>query len=232
MKIKRKRILIIAAHPDDEILGCGGSVAKWIRQGHNVSSLIMSEGSTSRDNKRNRKKRHKEISDLQIAAKKSAKILGVKLIKFFNFPDNRMDSVNLIDVVKLIEKQIKLLKPDTVVTHHHGDLNVDHKIVHEAVLTSCRPQKNNTVKRILSFEIPSSTEWTSPNKKTTFIPNHFEDISKTLKLKLRALKEYKMEMRVWPHPRSLKGVKYLANWRGSTIGCNSAEAFMLVRNIE
>ena len=232
MKIKKRKILVFAAHPDDEILGCGGSAAKWVTQGHEVHFIIMSEGVTARDVKRNRNKRYDKISKLQVAARKSAKILGVKSIKLFDFPDNRMDSVDLIDIVKKIEKQIRILKPDTVVTHHHGDLNVDHKIVHEAVLTSCRPQKNNTVKRILSFEVPSSTEWTSPNKKTTFTPNHFEDISRTLKLKLRALKEYKMEMRLWPHPRSFKGVKHLANWRGSTIGCDAAEAFMLVRNIE
>jgi len=213
-------------------LGCGGSAAKWCKDGHEVNFIIMSEGITARDEKRNRQKKSKEINNLKIAAKKSSKIIGIKSLKMMDFPDNRMDSVDFLDIVKVIEKEIKIFKPNTMVTHHKGDLNVDHHLIHKAVITACRPQKKHPVKRILTFEVPSSTEWQTPDPKSAFIPNHFENISKTLNTKLKALKVYKSEMRDWPHPRSLKAIKHLAKWRGSTVGYDSAEAFMLIRNIE
>ena len=118
-----------------------------------------------------------------------------------------------------------------MVTHHGGDLNIDHQIVLKAVITACRPQPSYPVKRILSFEVPSSTEWQSPNTKSIFIPNWFENITNTLDLKLKALDAYKSEMREWPHARSINAVKHLAHWRGASVGCEAAEAFMLVREI-
>ena len=118
-----------------------------------------------------------------------------------------------------------------VVTHHSGDLNIDHQIIHQAVMVACRPQPDHSVKRILSFEVPSSTEWNSPNVKSVFIPNWFENISDTLKLKIKALEAYGSEMREWPHSRSFKAVKHHACWRGASVGCDAAEAFMLNRFI-
>ena len=121
--------LIVAAHPDDEVLGCGGSIAKWSNNGHNVNVLIMAEGATSRDKNRNRNSRKKDLSDLFKSAKKANNILGVKSLTLLDFPDNRMDSLDLLDIVKVVESHIAKLKPDVVVTHHSNDLNIDHQII-------------------------------------------------------------------------------------------------------
>ena len=229
--MKNNKILIIAAHPDDEVLGCGASMAKWSKDGHEIHVLIMAEGVTSRDSKRNRDLRSNELSQLVQSAKKAGKILGVKSVEVLDYPDNRLDSVDLLDVVKSIEYYLEKLKPEVVVTHHSSDLNIDHQIIHQAVVTSCRPEPNNTIKRILSFEIPSATDWQSSTMGNPFIPNWFEDVSDTLELKIKALEAYKSEMRDWPHTRSIKAVEYLAKWRGASAGCQAAESFMLVRKI-
>lgn len=224
------KILVVAAHPDDEVLGCGGSVAKWCKEGKEVNTIIMSEGATSRDNIRNYDNRKNELNSLISSAKEAANILGVKSVDFFNFPDNRMDSIDLLDIIKKIEEKIYSYKPNTIVTHHVGDLNIDHKITHQAVITAARTQLHNTVKCILTFETPSATEWQF-SASNYFNPNWFEDTSKTLDIKIKALKKYKSEMRNWPHPRSYLGVESLAKWRGACVGFDSAEAFMLIRNI-
>jgi len=225
------KYLIIAAHPDDEVLGCGGSIAKWSKEGHELHVLIIAEGATSRDDKRDRTAREKELSYLARSSKKVGEILGLKSAGLLNYPDNRMDSVDLLDVIKTIEKYLEKIKPEVVLTHHFGDLNIDHRLVHEAVITACRPYPDHYVKRILTFEVPSATEWRSATINNLFVPNWFEDISLTLDLKVKALEAYHLEMREWPHPRSLKAVKHLARWRGSSIGCEAAEAFMLIREI-
>lgn len=165
------------------------------------------------------------------SAKKAGEILGVKSTKLLNYPDNRMDSINMLDVVKSIEEHIEKRKPEMVVTHHPGDLNIDHQIIHQAVLAACRPQPGHPVKRIISFEVPSSTEWQSPIIGSPFMPNWFEDISESLDLKIDALNTYQSELREWPHARSLRAVKHLARWRGASVGCEAAEAFMLNRFI-
>ena len=224
-------VLVIAAHPDDEVLGCGGSIAKWSKDGHEVHLLIMAEGVTSRDKHRNRESRKQELSNLGQSVKRAADILGVKSVELLDYPDNRMDSVDLLDVVKTIEDYIEKLQPEVVVTHHSGDLNIDHQIIHQAAMAACRPHPGHPVKRILSFEVPSATEWQSPTVHHSFVPNWFEDISDTLELKIKALGTYETEMRDWPHARSTKAVDHLAKWRGASVGAEAAEAFMLVRNI-
>jgi len=221
--------LIIAAHPDDEVLGCGGSIAKWVKEGHEVHVLIMAEGATSRDKHRDRASRKETLSILAQSAKRAAEILGVQSVELLEYPDNRMDSVDLLDVVKTIEDYVEKLKPEVVVTHHSGDLNIDHQIIHQAVTTACRPQPGHPVKCILSFEVPSSTEWQLPTVGSPFIPNWFEDISETLELKIKALEAYQSEMRKWPHSRSIKAVEHLARWRGASMGCEAAESFILLR---
>ena len=223
--------LIIAAHPDDEVLGCGGSIKKWSDAGEEVHILIVAEGSTSRDNNRNQKKHMNIIAKLRDAARASSKILGAKSVNFLSLPDNRMDSLDLLDIVKLIEKHINEIKPKVVVTHHVGDVNIDHQILHQAVITACRPIPKFNVKKILAFETVSSTEWQPSNSKTPFTPNYYEDISQSLKYKMKALKKYDIEMRNWPHSRSYQSVEYLAKYRGFTVGLNNAEAFLLLREI-
>jgi LmbE family N-acetylglucosaminyl deacetylase len=225
-------VLVVAAHPDDEVLGCGGSMAKWSKLGYKVNVIILSEGSTSRDKNRNRKNHKEYLYELSNCARNASQILGVQSVELLDYPDNRMDKVDLLDIVKTVEAFIEKLKPKIVVTHHSGDLNIDHQIIHQAVMTACRPLPGQTVKRILSFEVPSSTEWQSPNLNNYFIPNWFENITLELNLKIEALKAYSCEMREWPHARSIKAVENLAYWRGASIGYGSAEAFNLIRNIE
>jgi len=225
-------ILVVAAHPDDEVLGCGGSMARWSREDHEVHVLIMAEGATSRDAQRNRGERSEELAGLELAAKEAGRILGVSSVTLLDMPDNRMDSLDRLDVIKAIEREIDKVKPEMVVTHHAGDVNIDHRIIHEAVVTACRPQPVSCVRRVQSFEVPSSTEWQPAGSAPQFNPNCFVDISQTLELKMKALEIYNSEMREWPHSRSLQAVEHLARWRGASVGCEAAEAFQLLRIIE
>ena len=225
------KVLVIAAHPDDEILGCGGTIARHIIERDKVHVLILAEGITSRDLVRNKKKRVKQLKQLYNSSRKAHKIIGTTSLKTFDFPDNRMDSVNLLDIVKIIEKEIRRINPEIIYTHHIGDLNIDHSITHRAVMTACRPEPKKSVKKIFCFEIPSSTEWQSITSKNYFKPNCFINISKTLGKKIKALKAYKSEMRSWPHSRSIKAVEKLARWRGSSVGFKAAEAFISIREL-
>jgi len=230
----KNRILVVAAHPDDEFLGCGGTLINHRNKGDDVGILIMSEGSTSRDKKRNIFKRKKELLELKKVASDIGNQIKAKFVKFNSFPDNRMDSVNFLDVVKKVEKVIKTFKPNIIYTHHPSDLNIDHNIVYKAVMTASRPVPNQSVTQILLFETLSSTNWSLSNlkKNNFFNPNYFNEISKSsLKIKLNMLSKYKSEMKKWPHSRSLKSVKTLAHYRGSSIGCDAAEAFVLERHI-
>jgi N-acetylglucosamine malate deacetylase 1 len=227
----RNTVLVVAAHPDDEILGCGATIAQHVRQGDKVHVLILAEGVTSRDASPQRKARESELSSLRLAAQKAHKILGVHSVTLHHFPDNRMDSVDLLDIVKVIEGPIARLRPTIVYTHHRGDVNIDHQMTHDAVIAACRPQPAQTVKTLLFFEVASSTEWRPQASGTPFTPNWFTDVSKTLPLKLAALKAYRQEMRPWPHSRSIKALEHLARWRGATIGRPAAEAFILGRTL-
>jgi N-acetylglucosamine malate deacetylase 1 len=230
-KIERT-ILVISAHPDDEILGCGASIAKWTAAGDIVHIVIMAEGETSRDMVRNRDAKNEKLLLLEKSALRAGKIVGATSVKLLNFPDNRMDSLDMLDVVKAIENEIESVKPNMVVTHHGGDLNIDHRITHEAVITACRPQPEGFVKILLTFEVPSSTEWRPAGSSAVFQPNWFEDIGDTIDCKIEALKVYQSEMRERPHARSLKNVESLAQWRGGTVGYMFAEGFMLLRAIQ
>jgi len=225
----RRKVLIVAAHPDDEVLGCGGTMARLAREGNDVYTLILGEGVTSRDEKRDLTKRENQISGLRKQAGKANKILGVKKIYTFGFPDNRFDTIALIEIIKTIEKIKCDVKPDIVFTHHQGDLNIDHQITFRSVMTACRPTKDERVKEIYSFEIPSSTEWNAPSSLTYFMPDYFVDVSKSIKAKINALKEYKTELRDFPHPRSLKAVELNAKHWGVKMGFEVAEAFKTIR---
>ncbi len=224
-------VLIISAHPDDEVLGCGGTIAKHVQNGDEVHVLILAEGVTSRDEVRERERRAGELSQLAQAAHEAGRILEVQSVELHDFPDNRMDAVDLLDVVKVVETAIDKYKPDMVYTHHAGDVNIDHRIVHQAVVTACRPLPGQCVKTLLFFEVPSSTEWQIPGSAPAFLPNYFVDISDCLDKKFQALKAYESEMRPWPHPRSLTAVEHLARWRGSMVGVEAAEGFMLGRKL-
>ncbi len=221
---KKNKILIVAAHPDDEILGCGGTILK-LRKNSEINVIFMTDGTSARGiNIKEKKQRRSNCEKL-------FKYLKINKPLFFNFPDNQMDKVPLLKIIKKIELLIKKIKPDTIFTHYSECLNIDHRITCQAVLTACRPLKKNPVKKILSFEILSSTEW-SKNKNKSFEPNYFIDISKEFKNKINALKFYKKELRKYPHSRSTKGVETLARFRGISCGVNYAEGFYLNRLVE
>jgi len=224
-----KTILVIASHPDDEVLGCGGTTARLTSEGNCVYTLILGEGVTSRDKKRDRTKRENEIAELRKQAENANKILGVKKLYAYDFPDNRFDTVPLLDIIKTIEKIKNSVKPDIVFTHHCGDLNIDHQITFKAVVTAFRPTKDESVKEIYSFEIPSSTEWNEPSFSTYFMPDYFVNINKSLEIKINALKEYETELRDFPHPRSLEAVEINAKHWGVKMGFEAAEAFKTIR---
>ncbi len=224
-------ILVIAAHPDDEVLGCGGTIAKHTQRGDLVDVVILAEGATSRDKKRDPQKRESELSQLSQAAHKAGEILGINSLNLYNLPDNRLDSCDLLDITKIVESKIIKHQPEIIYTHHSGDLNIDHQRIHQSVVTAARPLPESIVKTLLFFEIPSSTEWQTYGSLPPFTPNWFNDISETLDLKRKALEIYESEMRPYPHPRSLEAVEYLARWRGATVGVKAAEAFILGRNL-
>ena len=220
-------MLVFAAHPDDEVLGCGGTIARLSSEGVHIHVIFFTDGVSARDEMVS----SNESIERRAAAKTAMKILGAKSVTFGAYPDNRMDSVDLLDIVQFVELQIHDYAPQMILTHHAGDLNIDHRLVHQATITACRPQPNHCVKTILFFEVPSSTEWQTPGSAPGFSPNWFVDISDYLEIRTRALEAYADEMRSWPHSRSLQAINHLARWRGATVGVDAAEAFMLGRNI-
>jgi N-acetylglucosamine malate deacetylase 1 len=226
------RILVVAAHPDDEVLGCGGAILRHVAEGDEVHVVILAEGVTSRSLKRNVGEDFDKLSQLSNAAYEANESLGVTSLELFELPDNRMDSLDRLDVIKIVEKIVNKVKPEVVYTHHCGDVNIDHRIVHEAVCTACRPLPDSIVNTLLFFETPSSTEWMPAGSATPFIPNWYIDISEYLDRKLRVLEIYESEMRKWPHARSIAALDYLSKWRGASVGKKAAEAFVLGRHIK
>lgn len=221
-------ILVVVAHPDDEVLGCGGTIAKISSQ-EEVTVLILGEGVASRDLPE--KNKELGLTNLKKEAEVSNRVLGVKKVFFENFPDNKFDTVALLDIIKVIERYVKDLKPKEIYTHHGGDLNIDHQITNRAVLTATRPLSGCSVKKIFAFEVLSSTEWSKQIPGKAFIPNIYVDISDSIDKKLESMKTYGSELREPPHPRSLEGIKILAQRRGLEAGLSYAESFCLIREI-
>jgi N-acetylglucosamine malate deacetylase 1 len=211
-------VLVIAAHPDDETLGCGGTIARHVAMGDEVYLLFIADGETGRimAAKPNR----------NIPALAASKILGAMPPMFLDWREQMLDTVPLIEITRAIEAKIDMIQPTIVYTHHAGDLNKDHRIVHEAAMTALRPLPSAPTREIYTFEVLSSTEWGSG-----FTPNHFVCISAFMNMKLDALKCYGDDMREPPHPRSVMGVSNLAKSRGNSVGIHFAEAFMTMRTI-
>jgi LmbE family N-acetylglucosaminyl deacetylase len=224
------RVLVIAAHPDDEVLGCGGTAARLIGEGHEVHFAILGEGMTSRHSQRS-DAGAKQLAILHQQTHAAAGKLGVKNVTLHKLPDNRLDTVPLLEVVKLVEDLVDRVKPEVIYTHHAGDLNVDHGVVHRAVLTATRPIAGQPVLEIYAFEVPSSTEWAFQRIELSFRPNVFVDITRTLEAKIAAMECYESEKREFPHPRSPEALRAIATRWGSVVGCGAAEAFELVRSI-
>lgn len=226
------KVLVVAAHPDDEVLGCGGTIVKHTSNGDIVRIMIMAEGITSRDDTRDPGSHSDDLSALHAQSLNAAELMGVSKIKQCGFPDNRMDHIDLLDVVKEIEREIAEFQPDTVYTHHNGDVNIDHQVTHRAVVTACRALPGCSIRTLLFFETLSSTEWQMQTAEKAFMPNWYVDIGDFLEKKLETLHCYESEMRSYPHPRSYENTKNLAAYRGMIIGCNYAEAFSLGRFID
>ena len=218
-------IAAIFAHPDDEVLGCGAALAKHVDDGDSVHILILATGLAARGNAD-----AEIIEELRCNARASANVLGAASIEFSDFPDNEMDTVSLLSIVARAEEFTAAIGPGLVYTHHGGDLNIDHRITHQAVTTACRPLPGAPPLEIRACEVNSSTDWaTSPL--APFEPNVFEPVELTLERKVAALCCYESELRDWPHPRSVEGVRALARWRGAQCGQEAAEAFSLIRKV-
>ena len=222
-------ILVVAAHPDDEILGCGGVLASHSARGDTVHILIIAEGATSRDSRRDPDTREPVLAGLKAAASRAASTIGAQTPRLLGLPDNRLDTLPLLDIIKPIEAVVEAVAPEIVYTHHAGDLNVDHRIVHQAVVTACRPLPGSRVNAIYAFETVSSTDWQTSGD--TFRPHRWVDIESHLDSKLRALEAYAAEMRPFPHARSFEAVEALARVRGASVGLEAAECFMVVREL-
>lgn len=223
-------ILIIAAHPDDEILGCGGTIARLVQEGNDAYAVILGEGIASRYKEKSFQAGN-EIKKLHEKSEKAAKVIGIKKTIWHNLPDNKFDSVPLLDIIKIIENEIWELNPDCIFTHHGGDLNIDHSLIFRAVLTASRPLMEKPINDIYCFQVPSSTDWSFQRIEPLWKPNIFYDISSTLETKINALKHYSSEMRPFPHPRSEKNIRDIAQVWGTVSGTHSAEAFELIRSI-
>lgn len=215
------RAVVIAAHPDDEILGCGGTLARLQTMEVPVSIMLLGEGPTARE----------DGDDVRLEARRNAlraaSYLGISDIRFGNFPDNRFDTIPLLELVRHIERELKEIQPTMVFTHHGGDLNIDHVLTHRAVCTALRPLPGTGCATLLCFETLSCTEY-GPE---AFLPNLYIDISDYLLVKQQALSAYGTEMRDWPHPRSPQGVENLARLRGCQCGRLAAEAFSVSRMV-
>jgi LmbE family N-acetylglucosaminyl deacetylase len=224
------KVLVIAAHPDDEVLGCGATVARLVQEQHEVHFAILGEGITSRHVQRSEAD-ESQLAELHGHARAAAAKLGARSIALHKLPDNRLDTVPLLEVVKVVEDLIERIKPEVIYTHHPGDLNVDHGVIHRAVLTATRPMAGQVVREIYAFEVPSSTEWAFASLQPVFRPNVFVDVSATLEAKILAMSCYETETREFPHPRSPEALRAVARRWGSVVGCDAAEAFELIRSI-
>ncbi|MAV65093.1 MAG: GlcNAc-PI de-N-acetylase [Candidatus Marinimicrobia bacterium] len=222
----KKKILIISAHPDDETLGCGATVSKLNKEGHISKAIFLTDGVSSRDNKNTKI----EAINRKKCANDACRILGIKKKKFYNFPDNSLDTVPKLTLNKVIEKEILKFKPNLIFTHDSNDLNIDHRIVCEATIVATRFYK--TKHEIMSYEVLSSTDLGFHSNEYNFKPNVFFDAKKTIKNKISALKKYKNELRKFPHPRSLEGTLILSRYRGMFASLEYAEGFKLIKKVD
>lgn len=231
--LKNKKIMILVAHPDDELLGLGATMNKLIKEFNVITHVvILGEGLTSRSTVRDVAKWKEKLEIHKENIINATNAIGYHSVETYNFPDNRFDTVALLDIIKVIEKEKKKFQPNIIFTHHGGDLNIDHQITFEATLTSCRPIKNESVKTIITFETPSGTEWRASSDPKHFIPNFFIEVNKeNVDAKISGMEHYEFEKRKYPHPRSPKSLKIQAQRWGISIGSDFAEAFTIVRSI-
>ena len=230
MDFKNKKIMIVVAHPDDELLGLGATMNRLINEFNvNTHVVILGEGLTSRSENRDSEKWKDKLRVHKKNIIAAQKKIGYHSYKAYDLPDNRFDTVPLLDIIKIIENEKKIFNPEIIFTHHSGDLNIDHQLTFSAVLTATRPLENEKVKSLITFETPSGTEWKSPTDPRHFLPNFFMKVSEqNLKNKIMAMESYLFEKRDYPHPRSPESLKIHAMKNGINIGCKFAEAFCII----
>ncbi|TYR80639.1 PIG-L family deacetylase [Priestia megaterium] len=212
-------ILVIGAHPDDELLGSAGTLKRFIDKGYKVVSVVTALG------------RKEEAHHIQHLGRLANKEIGIEDVIFLGHANLELEMIPRHKLTKEIEELIRKYQPSKIFTHHYGDMNIDHQVTFQAVLTAARPLPNRKPIELLTFETVSSSEWNTYTNDKVFKPNYFVDITKTIDTKIEALKHYDVEMREFPHPRSYEGVKYLGRVRGMTVGVPYAEAFEIIRRV-
>jgi LmbE family N-acetylglucosaminyl deacetylase len=234
LMFKDKKIMLVVAHPDDELLGLGATMNKLIgKYNCKVKVVILGEGITSRSDARDVKLWEIELATHKQNIQNAAKAVGYHEVKTYDFPDNRFDSVALLDIVKAVEKEKNDFQPEIIFTHHGGDTNVDHRCTFDAVITATRPMSHEVVKTIIAFETPSSTEWQAANYPNYFRPNLFIEVAKeNVDAKIKGMESYEFEKRKYPHPRSPEALEIQCKRNGVIVGKEYAEAFMLIRSIQ
>jgi LmbE family N-acetylglucosaminyl deacetylase len=218
------RVLVIAAHPDDELLGPGATLARHVRRGEEVHAVILSEGSSSRYD-------DEMVDVLRNSAKDAGEVLGLSSVRVLTFPDQRLDTVPILELTRTVESAMDDVRPDIVYTHFPGDVNPDHGIVARAAWIACRPYVVPGLRRFAVYETPSSSEWSWPLDDGSFRPSLFVDVTETLPTKLAAMECYQSELRDYPHPRSIRALGERAAWWGSRVGVRAAEPFQVLREV-
>ena len=231
MDFKNKKILVVVAHPDDELLGQGATINKLItEQNCTVRVIILGEGITSRSDKRNPKQWTEELKIHRQNIEIARKYIGYESVGIYDFPDNRFDTVAILDIVKVIEKEKENFQPEIIFTHHGGDVNIDHQRTFEAVITATRPMQNEVVKTVITFETPSGTEWLASSDPRKFTPNLFIEVGeKNLEAKINGMESYEFEKREYPHPRSPEALRVRSQYWGVINGVSFAEPFQIIR---
>jgi LmbE family N-acetylglucosaminyl deacetylase len=221
-------VLCVVAHPDDEVLGVGGTLARHTADGEAVHICILSNGVTSRYD--DTEAADAEIEQRRQRARQAAQTLGAT-VSLYGFPDNSFDTIPLLDIVQTIEGEITDHNPNIVYTHHYGDLNIDHELACRATITATRPLAGSDVDRVLAFETLSASEWSVPRPDNAFQPTSFVDVTSSLDAKTEALSVYERELRDPPHPRTVDTVRKNAEVWGSKAGVSAAEPFEMLREI-
>ena len=225
--------MVVVAHPDDEVLGPGGTMYSLARNyGCEIRAVILGEGITSRSDSRDVEHWEKELATHRSNIEEARKKIGYQSVGIYNFPDNRFDSVALLDIIKVVEEEKRNFQPQVIFTHHGGDVNIDHQRTFEAVITACRPMEHEAVRTIITFETMSGTEWRASSDPRQFTPNMFLEIQESnLEAKSNAMEAYEFEKRTYPHPRSPEALRIRAQMWGVANGLKLAEAFQIIRLI-
>jgi LmbE family N-acetylglucosaminyl deacetylase len=220
------RVLVVAAHPDDETLGAGGTIARLAGEGAEVWVCLVCDGVSAR---------HAEVDRQRACAERACEVLGVSRLSCLQLPDQRLDTLSLVDVITPLERRVHELRPHVVLTHFRGDVNQDHGVVFDATMVATRPGAGSSIRAVLCFETGSSTEWAAPFPGSVFMPNVYVDVSQTLRTKIDAMACYSethvSEVRPYPHPRSYRAIEVYAHRHGVAAGLEAAEPFMLVRGV-